>query len=152
MLHRTGYCSSSRSCGESHGVFNARKPKGRPVRRGKGRKGRLQPNPLRSDPSRTASLRQRFSVELGRRFKTLARDIRRLVETEDAFGLKKRDHNPFDADQVRLRQDTNLIPGLRTNIRGEGGRIVGGSPTEPRLTLNDRWRLFTNPEKAAAFD
>lgn len=44
-------------------------------------------NPLRSDPSRTATLRRLFEAELRRRFARVAKQIQDLLLVEDAFGL-----------------------------------------------------------------
>lgn len=44
-------------------------------------------NPLRLDPTRTTSLRNRFAADMERRFNTLSRDIHQLVAVEDALGL-----------------------------------------------------------------
>jgi len=45
-------------------------------------------NPLRSDPTRTATLRRKFEEDLRRRFKRISHAVRLLVEVEDAFGLR----------------------------------------------------------------
>ena len=47
-----------------------------------------KPNPLKSDPSRTATLRRRFETEMRRRFNLLKRDVRDLLVKDDAFGLR----------------------------------------------------------------
>lgn len=44
---------------------------------------------LRMDPTRTALLRRQFIAELNRRFKWLYKQIRELLITDDAFGLKE---------------------------------------------------------------
>ena len=46
-------------------------------------------NPLRADPSRTATLRRLFEQELRRRFKRVAKLLDELVVGEDVFGLTR---------------------------------------------------------------
>jgi SPP1 gp7 family putative phage head morphogenesis protein len=43
---------------------------------------------FRVDPTRTTALRQRFAAELVRRFNVIIKEIMRLVESENAFGLQ----------------------------------------------------------------
>ena len=45
-------------------------------------------NPLKSDPSRTKTLRKKFEQDIGKRFGLIVRAIIALVEEEDAFGLR----------------------------------------------------------------
>lgn len=45
-------------------------------------------NPLKTDPQRLTQERKRFLSQMRSRFDALARDIRKLVVEEDAFGLK----------------------------------------------------------------
>lgn len=45
-------------------------------------------NPLRIDPSRTKTLRERFAKEVLRRFNEIKRELRKLVIEEDALGLR----------------------------------------------------------------
>lgn len=49
-------------------------------------------NPLRTDPSRTATLRRMFTADLKRRMKSLREEIKVLVVEKDSFGLI---HNPL---------------------------------------------------------
>lgn len=44
-------------------------------------------NPLRLDPTRTATLRRRFETEVRKRLQRLKKAIRRLIVEQDAFGL-----------------------------------------------------------------
>jgi len=46
------------------------------------------PSSLKMDPSRTVTLRRSFIADMDRRFKWLAREVRKLVNTDDVFGLK----------------------------------------------------------------
>lgn len=43
---------------------------------------------FRTDPTRTTSLRQRFAAELVRRFEAIIKEIVKVVETENGFGLQ----------------------------------------------------------------
>lgn len=46
-------------------------------------------SPLRADPTRTATLRRKFAEDLRRRLNFIAKQIREVVEVEDAFGLRQ---------------------------------------------------------------
>ena len=46
-------------------------------------------NSLKADPSRTATLRRVFQTAVQKRFNELKRRIKKLIETDDAFGLKE---------------------------------------------------------------
>lgn len=46
-------------------------------------------NPLKSDPTRTATLRRSFETEMVRRFVKFRRELVSLIVDEDAFGLKE---------------------------------------------------------------
>jgi len=61
-------------------------------------------NPLRADPTRTATLRRLFEAELNRRFAVLKRKIRQLVVEEDAFGLARK-NKLFVVQQVSYKYD-----------------------------------------------
>lgn len=58
------------------------------LRNAKRRKSKPTPNPLKRDPSRTKTLRDRFQRELRKRFRILKRRIRELLVEEDALGLR----------------------------------------------------------------
>lgn len=49
-------------------------------------------NPLRADPTRTATLRRKFLAEIRKRFREIRKAIYQLVAGDDAFGLE---HKPF---------------------------------------------------------
>ena len=68
-------------------VLYRRKPK----IKGNRKPGQVRLNPLRADPTRTGSLRNRFARELRQRFVELGKEIYQVVVTEDAFGLVKSD-------------------------------------------------------------
>ncbi len=46
-----------------------------------------RPNPLKADPTRTATVRRKFLAEMSRRFDRLRKDVVHLLLEEDAFGL-----------------------------------------------------------------
>ena len=49
---------------------------------------------LQADPTRTTLLRKRFMADVVKGFAQLQRDLTQLIVEEDAFGLKRRSHNP----------------------------------------------------------
>lgn len=79
-------------------------------------------DPLRIDPSRTVTLRNQFAAEVKRRFDRLRVQVIKLLEDEDAFGLKKRSRGlpilNFDASQPRAND------GKWTSGGGSGGSSV----------------------------
>src|SRR5574343_278560 len=79
---------------------------------------RTAPNPLRTDPTRTVTLRKKFLAEMDRRFARFKRTLVELITKEDAFGLVPLNHDP-----------------LKLNS----------------LTVNDRFRFHTTPQKVEAF-
>ena len=120
----------------------AAKMKGRINNEEGGSRKRL-PNPLRIDPTRTATLRRKFTTELRRRFSGLKAAVLKLVEDEDAFGIgadlkAAMVVNAFDQDQPR----------------DDAGRWAGGPGPPVRESL-DRIRrkggftfnLFSNKYK-----
>lgn len=65
-------------------------------------------NPLKSDPTRSKTLRRAFETEFRKRFQALSRAILELVVTEDAFGLKQRQPFSFNQEQNNAEQRTGL--------------------------------------------
>lgn len=104
------------------GITNtrARSTGGKPAKSHPKRKTPI--NPLRVDPTRTATLRRLFAAELRRRFKALKEKIVKLVVDEDAFGLKSR-----------------LPTGFTSNARTSNA-LVGG-----------RWQFTTSATKLEEF-
>jgi len=84
-------------------VFNAKRKKA--------------PNPLRVDPTRTASLRRKFIREVKSKFARLRYDIFRLIVEEDALGLHPRP-NPFALNFA-----------MPMNCGGPGSGIPGPCPS-----------------------
>lgn len=64
-------------------------------------------NPLKADPSRTSALQRRYVADLNRRFAALGRDVRQLVDAEDAFGLRsaltRNTRWAFDTNDGKMR-------------------------------------------------
>jgi SPP1 gp7 family putative phage head morphogenesis protein len=94
------------------------RPRGKPV-------VNARRNPLRTDPTRTASIRRRWEAELRRRFASLKARLYRLVVDEDAFGLAAPAH-PFGpvgnarfAFQTSPQQLRAFQDWLRTQVRGD---------------------------------
>lgn len=97
------------------------------------------PNPLRADPSRTATLRRLFTAALAGRFARLRAAVVRLVDAEDAFGLRRK--NPFTANNGAAVPDEGPHPDA-----GRTGSLPGGA------TLNTRFAFRTSPEQVRAFE
>lgn len=55
----------------------------------------LNVNPLKMDPTRTATLRRAWTADFNRKFTELARRIVKLVDTDDSFSLSPHPTNPF---------------------------------------------------------
>lgn len=76
--------------------------------------GRLTKNaartvrPLKADPTRTLSLRNRFRQQMRARFAKLARSVRDLVDSQDVFGI--RDTKPLRFDYLQSRPVLNIAP------------------------------------------
>ncbi len=76
-------------------------------------------NPLKADPSRTATLRRRFVTDVTKRFFQLKGKILELVVEEDAFGLKRSTFNPF------TNEEQDNVERLRVQRDGEAERTIG---------------------------
>ncbi len=75
-------------------------------------------NPLRLDPTRTATLRRKFEEELARRFARLKRAVHDLVVVEDAFGLRR-----FKGFVLQERSDEReAVLGI-SDIRNDAGSV-----------------------------
>ena len=73
-------------------------------------------NPLRADPTRTATLRRQFETALMLRFNRVKRKLWELVAKEDAFGLAVENYNPNQPRDDRGKWSTRS---------SSGGGIVG---------------------------
>lgn len=94
-------------------------------------------NPLKTDPTRSATLRRIFLADLTRRFKALDREIQELVVTQDEFGLKAEElANPWVTNAAGWRWEPNdkkielfrqwLASKLKKIIYDEGSSEVTG--------------------------
>lgn len=131
-------------------------------------------NPLRADPTRTATLRRIFMEDLNRRFARLKRSIRQLVVVEDAFGLRQRrpltlsEERDYGPDTVQNSRGTVggvdcLASADQSAFRTNASEVFGGSngsgPSgssgehirRPPLTAHTRWAFHTDPQKVEAF-
>lgn len=90
-------------------------------------------NPLKADPTRTATLRRKFLADFGRRFRQLQRELVDLVVDEDAFGLTI----SLNVEQIEL----------------VGTTIVYSSPkrVQQKIAFNQRWNFRSTAEQVAAF-
>lgn len=80
------------------------------------------PNPLRTDPTRTATLRRKFQTDLRKRFRKLKKVIIDLVDIEDAFGIKPRKVSPF-IDQGRPTENVGHVPNRRFEAKRSDEQI-----------------------------
>lgn len=73
-------------------------------------------DPLRMDPSRTTTLRAAFLAEVNRRFERLKRAIRRVIDDEDAFGLR-------DYDSTISRLESGLTVNAKWKFETDSGKV-----------------------------
>jgi len=72
------------------------------------------------DPTRTVMIRRRFVSEMQRRFNSLAQAVKKLVVTEDAFGLKVNPMMILQADQAwRFATDSGKIDAYKKWLQKE---------------------------------
>ncbi len=90
-------------------------------------------NPLRADPSRTATIQRKFLREINQRFTVFKKSLDRLIAVEDAFGLK-----PPSTMSVNVAVDTSkgfikstvLVSRLMSML--DKGTLKHGNETDPR--------------------
>ncbi len=82
-------------------------------------------NPLLVDPTRTTMLRKRFIRDMGKRFRKLQGDIRRLVAVEDAFGLKRARQTATVATQAATYRtlDTDMVLNTRWAFETDDAKV-----------------------------
>lgn len=103
-------------------------------------------NPLLLDPSRTSLLRQRFVAEVRKRFARLKAKVLRLIDSEDALGIRadsKSGHvavNELNIETVRdgSANDARDKRAVTDNYRAD-------------IVTNTRWRFLSSADKARAF-
>lgn len=87
-------------------------------------KSTVAPNPLKADPTKTATLRRRFISELGKRFEALKKKILEHVKDKDVFGLAA----PIVLSPFERHYSHNVMG-----------------------VVNTDWKYKTDPDKLAAF-
>lgn len=65
-------------------------------------------DPTRLDPTRTTGLRERFAMEIKRRFDLVRDDVLKLVLVDDAFGLSKKQTDPFTVNRSYTYRSTQF--------------------------------------------
>ena len=132
-------------------------------------------NPLKADPTRSATLRRIFETDLTRRFFALKSKILRLIVDEDAFGLRgsrfvtlfnkeqsdggssvylggNNGGSERDQEQARLHGGKTGHNGKGTKADGKGVQVIGNRGGSPGgVVANQRWAALTNPQKVQAF-
>ena len=92
------------------------------------KKRKVRTNPLKADPTRTATLRRVFQSFVTRRFKSLKQSVVELVFKEDAFGLKQSTTHPLTGNQGQFRflTDPQKLVMFRNWLAGQiQNRIIG---------------------------
>lgn len=115
-------------------------------------------NPLKADPTRTATLRRRFVSDMRVRFRILKGLIIDLVITDDAFGLKRRVNDPFSNNQ---EQDDvrKIVNQNRIRVDSDSSYDVSNSHKKTdetvhetiREVFNTHFRFQSDPDKLASF-
>ncbi len=125
-------------------------------------------NPLKADPTRTATLRRLFQSEFTKRFNKLKGKILNLIVNEDAFGLKQQ-QNPFIRNEngavfpildiggsVLYQQETTeyskSLRNSETKRADNENQWSGQAQTNNAFTVNTRWRFNTSSQKVASFN
>lgn len=93
-------------------------------------------NPLRLDPSRTATARNRAAASMRSRLLAVGRRAATFIDDEDAFGLKG--HQPFvfnEPKQFQFQQDPEKIAAFLAWLQGEIAKGV----LESEKPLEDNW-------------
>lgn len=75
-------------------------------------------NPLRSDPSRTATLRRLFETEVRKRFNRVAKQVQELLVVDDVFGLTMA-HNTRWMFQSKPQQVASFLKWLQKTLQAE---------------------------------
>lgn len=123
-------------------------------------------NPLKADPTRTKTLRDKFTREITKRFRKLKSAIIDLIVREDAFGLKGEPKNPFllneERDDENERSSRITLNTDKQNDRRAVGNGIGENDTdefydylrtigaESRI-YNTRFAFQSDPAKVESF-
>ena len=93
------------------------------------------------DPTRTTSLRNAYAADMKRRFRELARVVRRSVDMNDAFGLKNdinvQQMNPASHNQFNFPLNSDKIKAFR---RWFNQQVNLGILTPGTLTGSESWQ------------
>ena len=92
-----------------------------------------RPNPLRADPTRTASLRRRFAAALKRKFRGIAAAVRRALVEQDQLGMAMNARFTFPVSPERLQAFTRWLKRLV-----EAELLDVSDPSDP----NAYWRAY----------
>lgn len=122
-------------------------------------KRKVRVNPLKLDPTRTATLRRQFSQELSKRFDKIALAILDLIWKQDAFGLDParrmigmiaESNRVLNANPESCNQFTG--PDESQDDTDEDAKELFGPLTTFDATLNTRWAGIEGAEKVKAFE
>lgn len=119
-----------------------------PITKPRTKRARLAPNPIRMDPTRTATLRRMFMGAFRKRLNRLKREIVALVVDEDAFGLGKRtpyvpfvgNQTSFSSVQCNVSKKT-ILNGVRIRQSFLLPEDIQELETQPHITV--RFGLHT---------
>lgn len=112
----------------------------------------VRTNPMKSDPTRTKTLRKRFEQDIGMRFIALRRAVIALIVEEDAFGLNlNRPFNQEQDDDSLLRRADSGLHG-RILVRNTVPDGVSNSRESRRKILNQRFAFQSTAEQVVSFE
>lgn len=99
--------------------------------------GNARLDPLKIDPSRTVALRRGFGVVVSRAFARLKGAVVRLVDVDDAFGLKPRNHLIVGNTAWQFTTDPEKVKAFAAWLRTQFDAYLTGKTDE------ELWRLYT---------
>jgi len=83
-------------------------------------------NPLKADPTRSKTLRDKFTREITKRFQELKGKILKLIVRDDAFGLKTTRNEGNESDNKRFNNARRENDRRIDNVLSESERCVDG--------------------------
>ena len=114
-------------------------------------------NPLKADPSRTATLRRIFERDMRKRFRILKGRIIKLLVDDDAFGLKRSILDPFsnNEEQSDGEKDSDLFGGVLSIFPSDSATVVNdvlnARKLNQRFVRNTHFRFRSDPQKVVEF-
>lgn len=167
-------CGCSEDAGNGQDTVNVNKASRgdtKSSRKNGSKTGATKPNPLRTDPTKTATLRRLFTADINRRFSEVQREINKLVVDEDAFGLKPRTQDPFSGVSGKIvipiatsdeKAIANFDPNQPRDAEGKWTDSGFGSMGDIRLSvlqnqaienisINQRFMFHSTPQQVDAF-